>query len=132
MTGQHQENRSAVRSDLSGTQEAVKHTPTPWRVEMRASTRIVAGQDDTVATTGCQGDLQGSWQANAAFIVRAANAHDALREALWNARCMLTAYGSDVSHLTEEDVERNGVDKVHWTMLRQIDDALALTRGAAS
>lgn len=40
-------------------------TPGPWRVDSRATTRIVAGVNDTVATTGCQGDQRDSWEANA-------------------------------------------------------------------
>lgn len=59
-----------------------QHTPTPWRSDRRASYRVVAGEDDTVATTGHQSNLHDQWQSNAVFIVRAVNAHEALVEAL--------------------------------------------------
>jgi len=42
-----------------------QHTPGPYRVDPRAATRVVAGEDDTVATTGCQADLRDHWEANA-------------------------------------------------------------------
>ena len=35
----------------------------PWRVEARAAYRVVAGADDTVASTTCQGNLQNEWGA---------------------------------------------------------------------
>lgn len=65
----------------SGRQEAnvlSGHTPTPWRVDPRRSLRVFAGDDDTVASVGCQASLSDQWHANAAFIVRAVNSHDAL------------------------------------------------------
>lgn len=57
-----------------------KHTPGPWRVDRRAATRIVAGTDDTVATTGCQGDLRDSWEANAVLAAAAPDLLDAVRK----------------------------------------------------
>lgn len=75
--------------------DQVKHTPTPWRLDRRASARVVAGTDDTVATTGCQGDLIDHWPANAAFIVRACNAHDLAIELLESASTKLWECGQN-------------------------------------
>lgn len=58
------------------------HTPTPWRVDPKRALRVVAGEDDTVATTGQQGNMRDQWEANAAHIVLCVNSHDALVEAL--------------------------------------------------
>lgn len=57
-------------------------TERPWRRDPRASSRIVAGADDTVASVGNQPSLLGQWDANAALIVRAVNSYDALIEAV--------------------------------------------------
>lgn len=46
-------------------------TQGPWRVDRRAHTRVVAGIDDTIATTGCQSDLSDQWEANARLIAAA-------------------------------------------------------------
>jgi hypothetical protein len=67
-----------------------KHTPTPWRVDARASTRIVAGDDVTVATTACQGDQRDMWENNASLIVRAVNSNDDMLAALQLAEDVLS------------------------------------------
>jgi len=54
------------------------HTPTPWRVDPKKLLRVVSGDDNSVATVGLQSDLCDQWEANAAFIVKAVNSHDAL------------------------------------------------------
>ena len=59
-----------------------EHTPTPWAVGARAFLRVETSDGKTVATTGSDSDLRDQWEANAAFIVKAVNAHDALVEAL--------------------------------------------------
>jgi hypothetical protein len=56
-----------------------EHTKTPWRVERGV---IVAGsEDDYVCDTACYRKSSEN-EANAAFIVRAVNAHDEMVEAL--------------------------------------------------
>lgn len=63
-----------------------KHTPTPWTVNFKGSADIVAdfgGNDIAIATIDGPKDkthhlIHEEHQANAAFIVRACNAHDAL------------------------------------------------------
>ena len=59
-----------------------QHTPTPWRVDRRAATRVIAGDDETMASTAASSTSRDSWEANATFIVRAVNAHDDLVKAL--------------------------------------------------
>jgi hypothetical protein len=56
--------------------EQVKHTPGPWRVGKRAKMRIVAGDDDTVASTG--GDPTMPAEANARLIAAAPDMYEAL------------------------------------------------------
>ena len=62
-----------------------KHTPTPWHVGMRAAERIVydgTGWAVANATIYHAEHEGGQTLANAAFIVRACNAHDDLLAAL--------------------------------------------------
>lgn len=68
-----------------------EHTPTPWRIEAvaRGAFSILAGNQPTaIAETYEPNQSMRVWtgaddpRANAAFIVRAVNAHDALVEAL--------------------------------------------------
>lgn len=47
------------------------HTPGPWRADHKAHCRVLAGENDTVATTGCQSDLIDQWEANACLIAAA-------------------------------------------------------------
>lgn len=65
----------------SETQER-GHTQLPWRTDPKKSLRIVAGDDDTVASVGSQASLRGQWEGNALLIVRAVNNHSALIEML--------------------------------------------------
>lgn len=64
------------------------HTPTPWRYTIdlsladEASAIVTAPDGSTVAIVVANGDAALSAAANAAFIVRACNSHDALVEAL--------------------------------------------------
>lgn len=58
------------------------HTKTPWRVDPKRQLRVMAGEDDTICSTGCQDSLRAQWEANAEHIVRCVNSHDALVKAL--------------------------------------------------
>lgn len=82
-------------------QSPVKRTEGSWRVDSRAATRIVAGEDDTVATTGCQSNLRDQWEGNAQTIVLAVNAHPALVEALEDARGYIDSdkYGDAIARI---------------------------------
>jgi len=69
--------------------QLVEHTPTPWRVSLPDETLIV-GPDNEAVTTTYQGDADyddhySIRAANAAFIARAANAHDPAMSALRSA-----------------------------------------------
>ena len=55
-----------------------RFTPGPWRVDPKAATRVVRGEDDTVAATGCQSDLMDDWRANARLTAAAPELLDAL------------------------------------------------------
>lgn len=74
------------------SEAAEQTTPRPWRIKpyeyrkrgqsYRRNAAIIAEDGHWIATEICGHNLQGSSQANAALIVRAVNAHDALAEAL--------------------------------------------------
>lgn len=68
-------------------------TPGPWRLDPKRSLRVVAGDDHTVCATGNSDHLRDQWEANAAFIVRAANSHDELVAALADAQKRLRGAG---------------------------------------
>lgn len=69
-----------------------QHTPTPWQLQDGLSNRnITTSEGDCIARVdmAIEQDEQGKWhpnhevtEANAAFIVRACNSHEALVEAL--------------------------------------------------
>lgn len=59
-----------------------EHTPTPWRIDPKRSLRIVAGDDDTVATVGSQTSLRDDWEENALLIVNAVNSHKEMAKRL--------------------------------------------------
>lgn len=59
------------------------HTPGPWRINPRAATRIVAGDDDTIATAACQSNLLEQHAANARLIAAAPDMLAALKELLF-------------------------------------------------
>ncbi len=54
------------------------HTPTPWANCEGAIFRVIDSRGFTVATVASDSDLRDQWEANAAFIVKAVNCHDAL------------------------------------------------------
>jgi hypothetical protein len=67
---------------------STQHTPTPWQVDAsKHSVSIVADRFCVAQTATAQTGNVAPAEANAAFIVRACNAHDelvaALRELLW-------------------------------------------------
>jgi hypothetical protein len=66
-----------------------EHTPTPWVSKQRDSEIVIYGPEKIqVVTTSWHTSIRGSYPlkreslANAAFIVKAVNSHDALRAAL--------------------------------------------------
>ena len=68
---------------------AIKHTPTPWRIGRNGTDYCVfAGEDGLVADCDTSDDACGNKTdiANAAFIVRACNSHQALVDALKDLR----------------------------------------------
>lgn len=72
-----------------------EHTPTPWGADKFGSVRAEAGQGDVIAMvcTPCGVDEE-RWergQVNAAFIVRACNAHDELVATLEDVQRLLAA-----------------------------------------
>ena len=67
-----------------------KHTPTPWKqheTEGKIYASIRGADNSTIADCGSRSDKQA--QANAAFIVTACNAHEAIKLALYKASIML-------------------------------------------
>lgn len=73
----------------------ISHTPLPWSIDKTDQlTMIVDSKKDVVAALSTI-DLKGRPEeemANAAFIVKAVNSHDALVEALRQARIALTPH----------------------------------------
>lgn len=57
----------------------INYTPGPWRVDKRARCRIVAGDDDTIASAARQSSLVDQHQANAALIAEAPAMYEALK-----------------------------------------------------
>lgn len=57
----------------------VQHTPTPW---LKAELGVVRNEVDNYLVARCIGDTDQEADANAAFIVRAVNSHEAMLEAL--------------------------------------------------
>ncbi len=53
------------------------HTPTPWNLNPKA-VLVIESEGITVASCGNANVIRDQWEANAAFIVRAVNAHDEL------------------------------------------------------
>ena len=73
-----------------------KHTPTPWRVDSKYRADIIGADGRDVAETALSASYRRPLEdqyANAAFIVRACNAHEAMREALKHAFDALHAHG---------------------------------------
>jgi hypothetical protein len=72
------------------------HTPTPWKLMKNGRIagphiQLARGYQDVLGMITMNGDHQ-NMRANAAFIVKAVNAHDVLVEALNYARSELEAY----------------------------------------
>lgn len=93
-------------------------TKGPWSIDPKRAMRIVAGDDNTIATTGCQSDFRDAWEANAAAIVRWENSFDELVAALEEALVQLEAF-----QLEATDESYNSL---------QINAALAKARGVKS
>lgn len=72
-----------------------EHTPGPWRVDPKKSLRVVAGNDDTVATSGLQSDLRSQWEANARLIATAPDYDAAARKSRWAIEYFINTYGPD-------------------------------------
>jgi hypothetical protein len=103
---------------------ATKHTPTPWVLDGYNLAQILyctaergspeakhaCGDYDVIAK--CEGD---NWKANAAYIVKAVNAHEALVEALEN--------------LVENYRSKNGDMGLLNHFIKEGDAALKLARG---
>lgn len=70
------------------------HTPTPWKVEGPFLERSIFGEKDLVTRLVGFDKIQ---SANAAFIVRAVNSHDALIKALKDALEVIGSWGPDGS-----------------------------------
>jgi hypothetical protein len=75
------------------------HTPTPWKTGTKYPTRVIGGNSDTsmiVAGTALpvdEGSPNETEIANAAFIVRACNSHEALVRELRNLVDFINQYG---------------------------------------
>lgn len=81
------------------------HTPTPYTIELDTNPiTIVDGNGEVVAYCG-HSDIPAN-QRNAAFIVRACNAHDALVKAARN----LLAYLGDDFQYKREDALRDALE----------------------
>lgn len=98
-----------------------QHTPTPWHVGDGKAARIIYGQDGYAIAdaTVYHGRHGGAEEANAAFIVRAVNAHDDLVAALRKAR---NAISEEVLAAGDED---HPTIARHARIIDEIDAALA-------
>ena len=77
-------------------------TKGPWRVDPKRSLRVVAGADDTIASTGNQASLRDEWEANARLIAAAPALVEALAElndALDDGLCNSSTPGFDKGRL---------------------------------
>lgn len=99
-----------------------KHTPTPWKAiknscfwEIQPENRSDSDpyQIGDVCASCPENDVHGLQQANAEFIVRAVNSHDALVAALEKAKL---------------EMDGDYVDEVWGRDLKYIDDALTLAK----
>lgn len=87
------------------------HTPTPWRMYLQGDSTSwrITPKPEGVPATGL-GEIASipnygeESQANAAFIVRAVNAHDSLVEALRN---VVAAFGGDMDWWNNEGLSRH-------------------------
>ncbi|MGZ3349142.1 MAG: hypothetical protein ACXU89_09380 [Xanthobacteraceae bacterium] len=89
----------------------VTHTPTPWFASSQPDGRfdILDGPNLNTATVLCTrfeySERKDEMHANAAFIVRACNAHDKLVEALLTSERFLTSRSYDARQLAEAIAE---------------------------
>ena len=122
----------AVRSELEARAEG--HTPVPWHTEktghrLWAENLLIAnlptpeGCPQRIRTIGRLFANNGAaeCQANAAFIVLAANSHEALVKALEAALSQLVTLGGNPT-------DKWG-DSIQGAVIKQIDAALALAHG---
>ena len=70
-------------------------TPGPWTVDPRKKLRVVAENDNTVASTGCTNSLRDQWEANARLIAAAPDLLEALRKLTMMARTSGGTSGPD-------------------------------------
>lgn len=93
-----------------------KHTPTPWKIEFNSKCEIVA-KEGTIATLDLPMKRELGYdgaclleEANASFIVKAVNSHEALVEALKLARVLLGGFedypGSSEAKKIEEALKQ--------------------------
>lgn len=83
-----------------------EHTATPWHIQHEFDfepTFILAGEDEELLVAACRPDELPNARANAAFIVRAVNAHDALVEAV---KQLLQAYAPNAQRSADEEGEQ--------------------------
>lgn len=73
------------------------HTPGPWRVDPRAKCRVMAGEDDMIATTICQADLQDQHEANAIIAAAAPEMYGRLESCNIDLRLLLDDINSGYS-----------------------------------
>ena len=88
----------------------MNHTPTPYTIEADTDPITIIGKDEEVVAH-CGSNEIPSNQRDAAFIVRACNAHDALVTAL-----------ESLMRCSDDSSER-------WDSYRQAESALKLARG---
>src|ERR1700735_2276674 len=80
----------------SGEGSVSEHTPTPWILDGEHLRTIVRGAESTIIAVRHRLPAV-THAANAAFIVRAVNAHDDLVAALKETKASLSEYGSAYS-----------------------------------
>ena len=94
-----------------------KHTPTPWKLDKWG---LIQGDNTDIANTNDTWVDEGVAEANAAYIVKAVNSHEALLKALKNMReDWLTSFETDV----------NEGDKDAIKILNDADEAIKQAEG---
>lgn len=76
------------------------HTPTPWNLNPKA-VLVIESEGVTVASCGNANVIRDQWEANAAFIVRAVNAHEELLSLLKEARNRMIGSAPAIRSLSE-------------------------------
>ncbi len=99
-----------------------QHTPTPWSVS-KAASNVIIGATATVLVATCRSEDPNyrakSDGANAAFIVRACNAHDSL----------VAAVGRIASIIEDDAGEREVLTITEQDILHVAKEALRLAQG---